>query len=174
MNSEWMLLEYNVLDMFIPVKLLVYLNSKVFYSSTNFNLLTIYLKGTMLSDLFSLRTVYYQFSLICIQTDLVTVLELNHRTIRERSWLMSLFIRFVDLLMWRRFVSTAKCSILLCLIELYRSLMKIINRSGSNTDFCGNPWEIRCCCELNLFTDMNWTLWVKYEWNQLLAWPQIP
>ena len=159
--------------MFIPVKLLVYLNSKIFYSSTNFNLLTTYLKGKMLSDLFSLRTVYYQFSLICIQTDLVTVLELNYRTIRERSWLMCLFIRFVDLLMWRKFVSTAKCSILLCLIELYRSLMKIINRSGPNTDFCGTPWEIRCCCELNLFTDMNWTLWVKYEWNQLLAWPLI-
>ena len=74
-----MLLGYNVLDMFIPVKLLVYLNSKIFYSSTNFNLLTTYLKGKMLSDLFSLRTVYYQFSLICIQTDLVRSQQLNNK-----------------------------------------------------------------------------------------------
>ena len=157
--------------MFIPVKVLVYLDSKIFYSSTNFNLLTTYSKVKMLSDLFSLWTEYYQFSLIYIQIDLVRSQPLNNK----RKIMINVFIYFfIDLLMYKTFVLSAKCSIWLCLIDLCRSLMNIINRSGPNTDPCGTPWEIRCSRELNLFSDMNWTLWVKYEWNQLLAWPLIP
>ena len=37
--------------MLIPVKVFFYLDSKMFYSITNFNLLTAYLKVKMLSDL---------------------------------------------------------------------------------------------------------------------------
>ena len=54
-------------------------------------------------------------------------------------------------------MSSAKCSIWLCLIDLCRSLMNIINRSGPKTDPCGTLRE-RYGHELNLFTDVNWTL----------------
>ena len=56
-----------LIDMFIPVKVLIYLDSKIFYSITNFNLLTTYSKVKMLGDLFSLRTEYYQFHLTVLQ-----------------------------------------------------------------------------------------------------------
>ena len=65
--------------MFIPVKVLVYLDSKIFYSSTNSNLLTTYSKVKMLSDLFSFQPEYYQVSVICIQTDLVRSQPLNNK-----------------------------------------------------------------------------------------------
>ena len=105
-----------------------------------------------------------------LSTFRLILLDLNHWTIRERSWLMCLFIffyRFINVLF-------AKCCIWPCLIDLCRSLMNIINKSGPNTDPCGIPWEIRYGHELNIFTDVNGAVWVKYEWNQLLAWPLIP
>ena len=124
----------------------------------------------MLSDLFSFWIEYYQFSLICIETDVNRSQALNNK----RKIMINVLNFFVGLLIWRRFVSSAKCSIWLCLIDLCRSFMNIINKSGPNTDLCGTPWEIRYGCELDLFFHVNWILWVKYQWNQLLDWPLIP
>ena len=65
-----------------------------------------------------------------LSTFKLILLDLNHWTIRERSWLMCLFIffyRFINVLF-------AKCCIWPCLIDLCRSLMNIINKSGPNTD----------------------------------------
>ena len=154
--------------MSIPVKVFVYLDSNIFYCINNFSLLTACSKVKMLSDLFSLVTEYYFFSLICIQTDLVRSQPLNNK----RKIMINVFIYFfIDLLIKRRFVS--KCCIWLCLIDLRRSLINMINNSGPKTDPCGTPWEIGYGRELNLFTDVKWTLRVTYQWNQLLAWPVI-
>ena len=51
---------------------------------------------------------------------------LSHWTTRERSWFICLLIFFIDLFEYRRFVSSAKCSIWLCLTDMWRSLMKMI------------------------------------------------
>ena len=111
--------------MSIPVKVLVYLDSNIFYCINNFSLLTACSKVKMLSDLFSLVTEYYFFSLICIQTDLVRSQPLNNK----RKIMINVFIYFfIDLLIKRRFVS--KCSIWLCLIDLRRSLTNMTNNRG--------------------------------------------
>ena len=76
--------------MFIPVKLLVYLDSKIFYPITNFNLDDHLFEVKMLSYLFSLWTEYYQLSLICIQTDLARSQPLNNK----RKIMINVFIYF--------------------------------------------------------------------------------
>ena len=53
---------------------------------------------------------------------------------RQRSWFICLLTFFIDLFAYRRFVSSAKYSFWLCLTDLWRSLMKMINNSGPNTD----------------------------------------
>ena len=71
-----------LIGMFIPVKVLIYLDSKIFYYITNFNLLTTYLKVKMLGDLFSLRTEYYQFHLTAL---LINVSQRKIQTVQFRN-----------------------------------------------------------------------------------------
>lgn len=47
---------------------------------------------------------------------------------------------FIDLFAYRRFVSSAKCSIWICITEFWRSLMKMMNNKGLNTDPFKTPW----------------------------------
>ena len=131
-----------------------------------------YLKVEIFGNLFPLRSKYNYFSFICLQAYVIwSELQNNER---ERSWFICLLIFFIDVFEYRRFVSSAKCSILLCLTDLWRSLMKMINNNGPYTDPCGTPWVTKLSSESKPLTDVYWTLWDKNDWNQSTAWPFIP
>ena len=125
-------LGYNVLAMFIPVKVLVIWIPR-YFTVVLISIFWTLIWKLMLSDFLSLWTYYYQFRLICIDTDLVRSQPLNNK----RKIMINVFIYFfIDLVMYKTFVLSAKCSIWLCLIDLWRSLMNIRNSSGPNTDQC--------------------------------------
>ena len=125
-------LGYNVLAMFIPVKVLVIWIPR-YFTVVLISIFWTLIWKLMLSDFLSLWTYYYQFRLICIDTDLVRSQPLNNK----RKIMINVFIYFfIDLVMYKTFVLSAKCSIWLCLIDLCRSLMNIRNSSRPNPDQC--------------------------------------
>ena len=58
----------------------------------------------------------------------------SHWVKRERSWLTFLLIFFSDLLLYKKFVSSAKRCTALFFTASYKSLIKIKNNNGPKTD----------------------------------------
>ena len=85
-----------------------------------------------------------------------------------------LLICFRDLFINNRLVSSAKWWTLLLLMDTFKSFMKIMNKSGPNTDHLGIPYNTFSGLELLPFILVYWVLFTKNDLNQSLAIPCIP